>query len=315
MKIWCPINQLSKPTIMYENRKLRNVCFTANNQTVQEFLAKQTETLGFTYLKFSQEIAPTTGTPHLQGYGQSQWPIRRLMKKFGIHVEPMYGSREKNDDYVTKAGPALEHGQWHDLEPGHRTDIDDMKQMVLAGCTPRDLWMRFPGQMLHASRYIYDMLEVLGPSVYRRSTSRRVLNLYGASGIGKTQMAINTFELQQCPFFVLSTSDNTMWWRGYWGQPGVLINDYRGGMKYNTLINILDPWHNERVHLMSGGSTIPMTADLVIITSIQKWDKWYPNIADQSELARRVTIATLLPIVTSPQNEEPTYSTFFSPNE
>lgn len=45
-----------------------NWCFTLNNYTLKEYEALQNQECR--YLLMGKEIAPTTGTPHIQGYIQ-----------------------------------------------------------------------------------------------------------------------------------------------------------------------------------------------------------------------------------------------------
>ncbi len=46
----------------------RRWIFTLNNYTEIELGGLQSEEIYFSFILFGKEIAPTTGTPHLQGY-------------------------------------------------------------------------------------------------------------------------------------------------------------------------------------------------------------------------------------------------------
>ena len=87
----------------------RNFTFTHNNynDTVLE------DTLQCRYIAYSKEVAPSTGTPHLQGYvsfenTKTKRAVVKLMP--GCHIEVMMGSLEENDTYCSKAGMLIERG-------------------------------------------------------------------------------------------------------------------------------------------------------------------------------------------------------------
>ena len=86
------------------------VVFTINNpsadvvKTLCSFLA---DTSFVSYAAFGYEVAPLTGTPHLQGFAcalsstcpaLSSW--RAKLK--GAHIEPMKGTLEQNEAYCRK---------------------------------------------------------------------------------------------------------------------------------------------------------------------------------------------------------------------
>lgn len=87
----------------------RNFCFTHNNYLNTEL----EDNLDCKYIAYAHEVAPTTGTPHLQGWiafenAKSLNAVRRLLT--GCHVEAMIGSIADNDKYCSKAGRLIERG-------------------------------------------------------------------------------------------------------------------------------------------------------------------------------------------------------------
>jgi len=81
-----------------------NWIFTLNNYTSHE--VDLIKSLPFSYLQFGYEIAPTTGTPHLQGLicFSSQFTCKRVRKNFfdRAHVEPIKGTLTECDLYNSK---------------------------------------------------------------------------------------------------------------------------------------------------------------------------------------------------------------------
>lgn len=77
--------------------------FTWPNYT--ESTTTHLQSLGFKYLCFGYEVAPTTGTPHLQGYIVFNNPITlssARSKLLGAHVEAARDDSLTNKRYCSK---------------------------------------------------------------------------------------------------------------------------------------------------------------------------------------------------------------------
>ena len=83
----------SVPDEIKDKRKARHTCWTLNNWTQDELRRirdyAQSECR---YMCWSQEIAPDTGTPHLQGY--TAWDNPRSLTKFKNFITPPNGPDE-----------------------------------------------------------------------------------------------------------------------------------------------------------------------------------------------------------------------------
>nr|WAE43251.1 MAG: replication associated protein [Cressdnaviricota sp.] len=94
--------------------RARGWCFTLNNYTDEEY--EQLKTHGHTKcIKWiiGKEVAPTTGTKHLQGYFyHKNSRTLQCMKKINnrLHLERSKGSPEENLTYCSKAGEAEHEG-------------------------------------------------------------------------------------------------------------------------------------------------------------------------------------------------------------
>ena len=99
---------------MTSSSKHRAFCFTINNPTGDDLDAVHAlADSGSDYFVCGKEVAPTTGTPHLQGYVHFKSPrslaaIRKLLRG---HVIPANGTALHNRVYCTKDGDFFEHGQ------------------------------------------------------------------------------------------------------------------------------------------------------------------------------------------------------------
>lgn len=87
--------------------KYRAFCFTLNNYTDDDYT--YLINLDTRYSIIAKEVAPTTGTPHLQGYlyFKNQRHLSSLLKQFPTaHWEVAHGDTERNMKYIKKGNPA-----------------------------------------------------------------------------------------------------------------------------------------------------------------------------------------------------------------
>lgn len=253
----------------------------------------------FDYCKFSEEKCPTTGRTHIQWWGQSTRQVGTLRHKFG-HVEECKGTPEQNEAYVSKPeshvqGP-FKFGEISEdyVKPkrsgagqGTRTDLKRMLEDIKNGADEKTIMENYTGDYLRMNRTIREMIDRWGPDHSLRTIPREVIWIVGKSGCGKTTYAHNCCTTDK---YVLSNQDNTMWWRGYRGQKNVIIDDFKGGIKYSTLLGICDPKFNPRVAVASGGDLTWFTADKVYITSTLTPELAFPDRTEWSELLRRITV-------------------------
>lgn len=206
---------------MSEN-KSRYFCFTYNNYTdaALEMLAN----VNCKYVLFGKEVAPSTGTPHLQGYVRfkSERAIGGVRKEFGCHVEIAKGSFEENYKYCTKGGDFVERG------------VKPMTQ-VEKGDTEKVRWKRIIDAVEGGE---YEWLKDNEPRFYAegertmssiRKRCRRdpepLTDLtnewwYGPTGTGKSRLA---FEENPGAY---RKDPKERWWDGYEGQKVVIIDDF-----------------------------------------------------------------------------------------
>ena len=100
---------------MDRTSKFRGWCFTLNNYTPTDEENIQNVIASFArYIVYGREVAPETGTPHLQGYvyfhnQRQRKAVARLLPRARLDVAN--GSGKQNRDYCTKEGDFYEHGE------------------------------------------------------------------------------------------------------------------------------------------------------------------------------------------------------------
>lgn len=119
-------------------------CFTLNNYTPAQELALKGAVgqCGIQYIIFGREVGEENGTPHLQGYLQSnQKNKERFHKKFDIYVVPQKAANPIDAAvYCKKQGDFYEAGEFDPTvkglnakKPGARTDLESVKEAIERG--------------------------------------------------------------------------------------------------------------------------------------------------------------------------------------
>lgn len=230
----------------------KNFCFTYNNYTpdgeenLKAWLAANTK-----YSCFGHEIAPTTGTPHLQGFISltKQTRTSTLQKKFtqlGINLTLIYakGNAQQNRDYCSKADPQnfFEHGDIKQSGQGSRTDLQDVVDYIKKdSVTIEQIAENFPTQFIKFNRGLKDFKNVIDKTRIPAERDVTVSAFYGEGGTGKTQYAVYLCNKFKKNYYILSSPDsNTVWWDNYDGEEVVIIDDFYGWIKPHELFRICD---------------------------------------------------------------------------
>jgi len=128
--------------------RLTAIYFTHNNYKEGELEALQASDL-YKYGIVGKEVAPETGTPHLQGYVQlkkrqlAKSAFNALAAHFGArpHMGKPDGSQKQNKEYCSKGGDFVEWGDARGAKQGNRGDLDAMRDAIIAGKSWEELAM------------------------------------------------------------------------------------------------------------------------------------------------------------------------------
>lgn len=269
--------------------------FTLNNYTssdlddIQEF-AKDGLVV---YLCYGLEIAPSTSTPHVQGYFSIRTPTRvnGISRKFPehsflarCHFELANGTRQQNAAYCAKTRPGDTPNEVFfesdSSEQGRRTDLEraceTLQTSGLAAVAQEHptTFVKFPnGLKALSERYETP-----------RSTKPTVLWWYGGTGTGKTFTA---FEFARTQSLSIWKSSRTLrWWPHYEQQDVALIDDFRKDfITFHGLLTILDRYP-ETVEVKGGHRQL--NSQFFIITSCYPPWSVYETREDVGQLLRRI---------------------------
>lgn len=212
--------------------KFRNFIFTLNNYTEEDVNNLLTK-LPFQYIVFAKEVAPTTGTPHLQGYcelhGQLDLQQIKALTNETIHCEPRRASQHRAIAYIKDPEsvpefaskkqnplPDMLYERGNPKQQGARNDLIIARHLLNTG---RTLDVNDPDFTIGVQK-AYEAIQKYVPYPGNYSKPRVVWH-YGESGSGKTQRAyeISSGSIYKCDLLRYG------WLDGYNGHETVIIDD------------------------------------------------------------------------------------------
>jgi len=246
--------------------KLNKTC-----QETRDALAALFTKYEMSYLHAADEVCPQTGTPHVDGYYEYPAPRRavterkKFTKAFGPgygDLDTAYGTSAENVDYSTK-----EQGTYMQLGTpavgqGFRTDVESRCAEVTAGKRTVDQIVLEEPRFYHQYGRTLHRVEDLALRSKFRTWMTEGLWLWGPTGVGKSHRAFAGFTPQS---HYLWKNNDKGWQDGYSGQETVIINDFRGEIPYNELLQLVDRWPHTLAR--RGREPVPFLAKTVIITS------------------------------------------------
>lgn len=257
--------------------QLRNVCLTINNYDESDFTNLRNWD-AISYAVLGREIAPTTGTPHIQGYLEFKSPkkfttLKKMMPR--ARLVPRNGTAAQAAEYCKKDDNFEEWGQIS--HQGKRSDIQTVRDMLNEGSNMRDVV-----QVSNTYQAIR-MAEVhLKYFEKPRTWKPHVVWCYGPTGTGKSRYAY-----EQCEGHDTYTAMSTgKWFEGYDRHTHVIIDDMRRNfMMFNELLKFLDRYEY-RVEFKGGSRQMLCTH--IYITSCYHPADLYDTREDIGQLTRRI---------------------------
>lgn len=255
--------------------KCRAYVFTWNNypEDSDECLTS----LNYEYMVYGREVAPSTGTPHIQGYVylRNANTMKAIEKRCrGIHLAKALGSADSNFNYCSKEGNYIELGK-KPIGQGKRSDIASTIEMVKEGARMKDIVLQASNlQCITVAEKSFKYLE------QERKWKPYVEWYYGETGTGKTKTAYE--ELDE-PYTAMSTG---RWFEGYDAHENVVIDDMRKDfMKFHELLRLLDRYP---MRVETKGGSRQFLAKRIIITSAYHPKELFDTREDIDQLIRRI---------------------------
>lgn len=286
----------------------RNYCFTWNNYQNAETAKIALQNMSPSYCIYGFEIAPTTGTPHLQGYMEfdTAWDIKTLQKmRPGVHWSPRKGTQKQAVDYCKKDNNYVEWGT--PKKQGERRDLNEIRDAIVEGASMYDIATNHFGDFMRYHKG-FEKFQYLHIAQEMATKIREIECQYwwGPTRSGKTRAA---WELLKAPY-ILNEGNTGFWWTGYMNQENILIDDFRGTTPLHILLRWLDRYP---VQVPCHGGYHWLCAKKIIITSNVPLESLYRNCDEESRKALRARFAEIRYIGTEVSGNNDTH--FFNPFE
>lgn len=272
----------------WKGKKSRHACFTVNNYSREEVEAlRQYGGSTSKYLVIGYEVAPSTGTPHLQCFicwenPRSILAFRDSFTKKDIHIETVLkGTHIQAANYCKKPetkDPAVAAPGWEEFgecpRQGTRTDWCVAFDQIKSGIPVEEVVENQP-QLLPCIRALDTLKSKLLKPKHR---DVEVIVLWGDSGSGKSRWAYDNYP-------DIFSKPPGKWWDGYSGQTAILLDDYYGYIPYHELLNVLDRYPY-KAEVKNG--YINAQWETVVITSNKPPELWYKDHGLTPALRRRI---------------------------
>ena len=260
--------------------------FTINNWVVTDLITCLPPK--FDYVVMGQEIAPETGTPHLQCYAivSAQHQRATLVKKAfpnasNIAKQKPRGSISQSVAYCKKDGKFVEFGvQPPDQQPGKRNDLQVLGELARNGASDKEMmeedyptWARNHNALTLARNVFY--VPKVRPDI-------QVILKYGETRMGKTYDSRKEY-----PDLYKKPLGKGLWFDGYAQQRVVFIDEFSGQWPLTDVLQLLD---SDPVQVEVKGGHAHFDPDVIVLATNDHPNRMY---TDSSHSRRAAFFARL----------------------
>lgn len=168
----------------------------------------------------------------------------------GAHFEMAKGTSQQNRDYVFKEGKwekdkkketnlfdtHEEFGEMPIERQGHRSDIEDLYDMVKQGMTNYEILENAPQYMLNIEK-VEKVRQIIKDERYKNEFRYVNVNyIYGSTGVGKTRGIMEMYGYTN----VFRVTDYEHPFDNYKGQDVIIFEEFRSSLKIQDMLNYLD---------------------------------------------------------------------------
>lgn len=284
----------------------RNICFTYFNFKGPEDLKLLSTFLKTKYIIASEEICPTTGRHHYQGYVEFTHPVTwgKILKLFPQHpsLHVRRGSAAQAAAYCHKPDKPgfvkliIEEGELS--RQGERTELEALQQSCEEGVKDSELYGLHGATMFKFYRHAGNCKQVFSKTRNNKWRKPEVHVIVGDAGQGKTRSVFDKHGYDNV--YTLERANGAIWFCGYEEEKVLLIDEFYGtDIPYSTLLRYLD---GHPMKLPVKGSFAYKAWDYVYITSNNEPKSWYDQGLTPA-LKRRITSITRLYDTSTPTSD------------
>ena len=322
-----PSRRIDGVASLHRDRKWVFVWNNYPGLTDQQFLLLWKSYFGesLRYVAWSREVAPTTGTPHLQGFAyfhdtkvlgkplidryvdssdlseQDNIIAREAAKRYtkgslksfnkNISWQPMYGDLGSNVWYCSKQADLFNWGDPPADEGagggrGKRKDLEAIAEQVVAGTLTRsDMYLEHPAMMVKFGRGFENLLNEMQPHREGRPT---VIWLTGPSGTCKSQFAEDIHGRGE----VYRKMNGGLYFNNYTHQKVVVIEEFSRysqsnprGWIFTEFLQLLDKYE---ITIEVKGGCVKFDSSFIYITSVSHPATFFPAFDEFVQVLRRL---------------------------
>jgi len=258
--------------------------FTLNNYSPEDVTKLSLD--NFTYVIAGKEVAPTTGTPHLQGYAifRSNKRLAALKKLFPTaHWTMAKGSTDENIEYCQKDGDFVEFGERPRSRAQKAADVSARQkarwQAIIAAAKAGTCEAEFPGEFIRYNGTIRRLYSCPLDDIPDYSG----IWYHGPPGSGKSRSARVAY-----PNFYDKLINK--WWDNYDHEESVLIDDL--SLDHGFMGSFLKRWadHYPFRAEFKGGSFMIRPKNIIITSNYTPDEIWPTDGVLVEAIKRRFTL-------------------------
>ncbi len=282
--------------------RARNWCFTSyqNSTELRNTIgeADGIRGLGISYIVWGEEVCPTTGRQHLQGYvqfteGVTIRTIKRRLDDGALHLERRKGSAaeairyclKRDDDEIEKT--VVEFGDRPKEKAGKRTDLDEVRALLSAGkgvSAVLDSGANYQGV-----RFAEKWLSYKEVGRDPDASPPTIKWYWGPTGSGKSRAACAEATASHGAVGTWWAAGGLRWYDGYDAHGAAILDDFRPEWcKLHVLLRVLDRYPL-RVEVKGGFRQ--WKPSVIYITCPKPPSECYLDCGeDVEQLIRRITV-------------------------
>lgn len=277
-------------------KRSRGWAYTVFNYTADELAGLASRIAD--YHVYAEEVCPTTGRSHIQGYiyfkdAKAGSACIKYIGIDGVHIEPQgkYSSPQANREYII--GPYQKGDKSKPFNPnaveigqvpvkGARNDLESFRDAIKNGMTRREAYDDYVHMMASYPKMYNDLrsfyLEDKAWAMYEAGEKPEINVICGPTAVGKTRGVFEKYKRNVYKLEMGDGSNGSTFWNGYDGQDIILIDDFYGQLKLDYLLRILDRYPQQ--FNTKGGFTWRV-ATKIFITSNEKPENWYKGVQNK----------------------------------